>query len=176
MAEGLARAGASVVVASRNQSRCEREAEAIAEATGRDVLAAACHMGDWDAIPAFVDRVYDRFGQVDDLVNNAGIQPAMPSVVELTNELFDKIFAVNLKGPVRLAGLVAPGMRDGGGRQHHQRVDDRRLLGRPRSWRLHVGESRLAQLHQGDGEGMGFLGNQGQCTVPRAVQLRADEG
>jgi NAD(P)-dependent dehydrogenase (short-subunit alcohol dehydrogenase family) len=115
MAEGLAHAGASVVVASRDQARCEREAAAIAEATGQDVLGAACHMGDWDAIPSFVDRVYERFGQVDVLVNNAGIQPAMPTVVELTNELFDKMFAVNLKGPVRLAGLVAPRMRESGG-------------------------------------------------------------
>ena len=115
MAEGLAEAGASVVVASRDQGRCDEAAAAIAAATGRETLGAACHMGDWDAVPAFLDRVYDRFGRVDVVINNAGIQPAMPMVVDLTSEYLDKLFAVNLKGPVRLAGLVAPRMRDGGG-------------------------------------------------------------
>jgi gluconate 5-dehydrogenase len=116
IAEGLAQAGASVVVASRKQDHCEEVATEIKESTGRETFAAACHMGDWDAIEDFTQRVYERFGRVDVLVNNAGINPAgYMTVVDMTSEYLDKLFQVNLKGPVRLAGLVAPRMREQGG-------------------------------------------------------------
>src|ERR671938_46151 len=76
MASGLAHAGASVVVSSRKQDLCEQVAAEIAEETGRDTLGLVCHVGDWDAIPAFVDAVVARFGKIDVLVNNAGITPS----------------------------------------------------------------------------------------------------
>jgi NAD(P)-dependent dehydrogenase (short-subunit alcohol dehydrogenase family) len=115
MAEGLARAGASVVVSSRKGDACEQVAAEIAGATGRDVAGLACHVGDWDAIPAFVDAVMARFGRVDVLVNNAGIHPGPMTVIDMTSAYLDKLFAVNLKGPVRLAGLIAPRMAETGG-------------------------------------------------------------
>jgi len=116
MALGLAEAGASVVVSSRKQDACEQVAKEIAAATGRPTLGAACHVGDWDAIAGFVERVYGHFGRVDILINNAGIHPGPMTVIDMTSEFLDKLFAVNLKGPVRMAGLVAPGMgRQGGG-------------------------------------------------------------
>lgn len=115
VAEGLAQAGASVVVSSRKQDLCETVAEAIAEGTGRETLGLACHVGDWDAIPSFVEQVYVRFGQVDVLVNNAGINPAPTPVVDVTLEYWRKLQSVNLEGPLRLSALVAPRMRDQGG-------------------------------------------------------------
>ncbi|HEY2300353.1 MAG TPA: glucose 1-dehydrogenase [Acidimicrobiales bacterium] len=116
MAYGLAQAGASVVVSSRKQDACDRVAEELAEATGRPTLAAACHVGDWDGIGTFVEHVYGHFGQVDVLVNNAGIHPGPMTVINMTSEFLDKLFSVNVKGPVRMAGLVAPRMgRQGGG-------------------------------------------------------------
>ena len=56
----------------------------------------------------------DRFGRIDVVVNNAGINPALTSVIDLSSAYLDKLFAVNLKGPVRLAGLAAPIMAEGG--------------------------------------------------------------
>jgi NAD(P)-dependent dehydrogenase (short-subunit alcohol dehydrogenase family) len=110
IAEGMAGAGASVVVVSRDQDGCTRAAGEIADATGREVLGMACHMGDWDALPGLVEQVRVRFGRIDILVNNAGIHPGPMSVIDMTSGYLDKLFAVNLKGPVRLAGLVAPVM------------------------------------------------------------------
>jgi NAD(P)-dependent dehydrogenase (short-subunit alcohol dehydrogenase family) len=115
MAEGLAGAGAAVVVSSRKQDLCETVAKEIASATGADVLPLSCHVGEWDAIPAFIDGVRDRFGRIDVLVNNAGISPARMSVADMTLEYWRKVFSVNLEGPLRMAQQVAPVMRDGGG-------------------------------------------------------------
>jgi NAD(P)-dependent dehydrogenase (short-subunit alcohol dehydrogenase family) len=115
MVEGLARAGASVVVSSRKQDLCDEVAAEVSEATGAEVLGLACHVGEWDAIPGFVEKVVARFGRVDVLVNNAGINPAHMTPTEMTLEFWRKMFSVNLEGPLRMSQCVAPVMRDGGG-------------------------------------------------------------
>jgi len=115
MAEGLAEAGASVVVSSRKQELCDEVAAEITAATGADVLPLACHVGDWDAIPSFVATVHERFGRIDALVNNAGISPARITVADMTLEFWRKVFSVNLEGPLRMSQCVAPIMRDQGG-------------------------------------------------------------
>jgi NAD(P)-dependent dehydrogenase (short-subunit alcohol dehydrogenase family) len=115
MALGLAEAGAAVIVSSRKQELCDQVAGDIASATGSDTLGLACHVGEWDAIPAFVAAVQDRFGRIDVLVNNAGISPASVNVSGMTLELWRKVFSVNLEGPLRMSQCVVPIMRDGGG-------------------------------------------------------------
>ncbi len=72
-------------------------------------------MGEWDAIPAFVDTVHARLGRIDALVNNAGINPARISPTDMTLDYWRKVFAVNLEGPLRASQCVAPIMRDQGG-------------------------------------------------------------
>ncbi len=116
IATGYAMAGADVVITGRRQPGCdEAAAELNAELAGQSVRGIACHMGEWDQIGALVDRVYDELGRIDVLVNNAGINPALVTVAECTEAYFDKLYAVNLKGPIRLAGLVAPRMGEAGG-------------------------------------------------------------
>ena len=62
-----------------------------------------------------VEAVYDHFGRVEVLVNNAGLSPLFPSMVEMSEALYDKVFDVNLKGPFRLAALVGARMVAGDG-------------------------------------------------------------
>ena len=113
MALGFAEAGADVVVASRKVEACEEVAASI-RAMGRRALAVGCHVGDWDQCAALVDATVAEFGRVDVLVNNAGIAPVPPSLLDVTSELFDKTVAVNLRGPLRLTALAAEHMGPGG--------------------------------------------------------------
>ena len=114
MAVAFARSGADVAVTSRKIEACEEVAAEI-EALGRQALAVASHVGHWDELDGLVDAVYDRFGRLDVLVNNAGMSPLYPSLEEVSEDLFDKVIAVNLKGPFRLSALVGSRMAAGDG-------------------------------------------------------------
>ena len=115
MVDGFARAGADIVVASRKASACDEVAAAVAASYGVATLGHAAHVGRWDDLSTLVDAAYDRFGRVDVLVNNAGMSPLYESVTDLSEELFDKVIGVNLKGPFRLAALVGTRMAAGYG-------------------------------------------------------------
>ncbi|HEX4109893.1 MAG TPA: glucose 1-dehydrogenase [Solirubrobacteraceae bacterium] len=116
IAFAYARAGATVVVASRKQDACVATAAEISQASGREALGLACHVGRWAECDALADAVRERYGRIDILVNNAGLSPLYPSLAEVTEELFDKVLAVNLKGAFRLSSLIGTRMvADGGG-------------------------------------------------------------
>jgi NAD(P)-dependent dehydrogenase (short-subunit alcohol dehydrogenase family) len=110
----FARRGAKVVVASRKIDECEKVAEAV-RALGAEAMALTCHVGQWGSLEGVVDQVIRNFGRIDVLVNNAGMAPLAPSLLETSEALFDKIIDVNLKGPTRLTALVGTKMGDTGG-------------------------------------------------------------
>jgi NAD(P)-dependent dehydrogenase (short-subunit alcohol dehydrogenase family) len=116
MVLGFARAGADVVITSRKLDACAALADEVESTTGRRALPYACHVGEWDQLDGLVDAAYEHFGHVDVLVNNAGMSPLYDDVATVTEELYDKVFAVNIKGPFRLTALVGTRMaRDRGG-------------------------------------------------------------
>lgn len=115
MTLGFAAAGADVVIASRDGAACEAFAAEVTEATGRRALGIGAHVGRWSELDGLVDRVYQEFGHVDVLVNNAGMSPLYGDITEVSEELFDKVIGVNLKGPFRLTALVGTRMAAGNG-------------------------------------------------------------
>jgi NAD(P)-dependent dehydrogenase (short-subunit alcohol dehydrogenase family) len=113
--QGFAEAGADVVIASRKLDRCEQAAAEVEQATGRRALPVAFHAGTWADADALVDAVYGHFGRCDVLVNNAGMSPLYPDLPSVTEELYDKVHAVNARGPFRLSALVGTRMAAGDG-------------------------------------------------------------
>jgi len=115
MAFGAAQCGADVVIASRNLESCVVTAEEISASTGRTAFPYQVHIGRWDQLDGLVDAVYDRFGKVDVLVNNAGMSPLYDSLTSVSEKLFDAVLNLNLKGPFRLSALIGERMVAAGG-------------------------------------------------------------
>ncbi len=109
MVLAFAERGADVVIASRKLDACEAVAREV-EALGRRAMAIGYHAGKWADANRLYEEVYDEFGRCDVLVNNAGMSPLYPSVDAISEELFDKVVGVNLKGPFRLSALVGTRM------------------------------------------------------------------
>jgi 3-oxoacyl-[acyl-carrier protein] reductase len=117
-AELLAEEGAQVAVHyARNQGAAE---DVVASLPGDGHFAVAVDLGDPDAVKALADAVFDRFGRLDVLVNNAGVfESHAPTDVsfEAWKEAWDRTLAVNLLGPAHLSFLVGRRMvEQGGGR------------------------------------------------------------
>lgn len=101
--------GADVIIASRKIDNC-RAVAAEVELLGRRALPFAYHAASWPDADALTEAAYGEFGRVDVLVNNAGMSPLYPSLAEVTEELFDKVIGVNLKGPFRLSANIGSRM------------------------------------------------------------------
>ena len=96
---------------------CDLDEAGAAESAGPKGLAAAVDVVDADAVDAFVAAAIERFGRVDVLVNNAGITGNQQSTVLHTTPIdqWDRVIAVNVRGPYLLARAVLPRMIEQGG-------------------------------------------------------------
>ena len=115
VAEGLAAAGAEVVIASRKLEACQQAAKEVTASTGRRALPVSCHVGRWEECDLLVETVYREFGRCDVLVNNAGMSPRYDTLSAVSQELYDKVHAVNARGPFRLSALFGSRMAAGDG-------------------------------------------------------------
>lgn len=115
IAHGLAGLGAAVAVVDLDAPDTDlvrTETEALQAAGGRAVYVRA-DVADADAVTAAVTRVTDALGPVDVLVNNAGIFTEA-SVATMTVADWDRVLAVNLRGPFLFTRAVLPSMLDRG--------------------------------------------------------------
>jgi NAD(P)-dependent dehydrogenase (short-subunit alcohol dehydrogenase family) len=107
----LAKEGARVAVADVADGK-----DVVAEITricGDDTAASfTCDVSDEKAVQALVARTMDRFGQIDILVNNAALYAALkPSNFnEWDTEVWDRVMAINVRGPYLMVRHVAPHM------------------------------------------------------------------
>jgi len=114
MALAFAERGASVAIASRKIDACRALADAIIARGGR-AIAIACHVGKWGDVERAAEETFAAFGAIDVLINNAGMSPLADSSAATSEELYDKVMAVNCKGPFRLSALVGARMAAGAG-------------------------------------------------------------
>ena len=111
---GFAEAGYDVVVNYHSSEGPAREVEALLIDQGREVLLAQGDVSHPDAVARITDSVRQRFGRLDVLVNNAA--SFLPtSLLDIDSEEWDRVMAVNLKGPHLMVRELAPLLREAEG-------------------------------------------------------------
>lgn len=108
IALSLAKSGADVVVSDIDLSECQKVVGEI-ESTGRKGLAVKCDVTQKSEVEEMVAQTVKEFGKVDILVNNAGVVGFKP-FLELTEEEWDRVIDINLKGQFLCAQAVAKEM------------------------------------------------------------------
>lgn len=112
--DALAREGVHIAaVYAQSREQAEGVARELASRYRINAAAFGCDIADGAAVDALMSRVMERFGRIDILVNDAAYNKSVPfaDLDNLTLELWDKILAVNLTGPLRLIKAVAPLMK-----------------------------------------------------------------
>jgi NAD(P)-dependent dehydrogenase (short-subunit alcohol dehydrogenase family) len=97
IADGLAEAGASLVICGRQFQKCEEACKEIQERTGTRALAHRCDITSKDEIKTLVNTVLDECKRIDILVNNAGVTSNY-HVLDLSEAEWDRVMNINLKG------------------------------------------------------------------------------
>jgi NAD(P)-dependent dehydrogenase (short-subunit alcohol dehydrogenase family) len=110
-AQGLAEAGADLVLGARRVDRLADTAELV-EAAGRRALTVATDVADPDSCSNLVALAMEEFGRVDVLVNNAGIGTAAPATREAPDD-FRRVIDVNLNGCYWMAQACGRVMQPG---------------------------------------------------------------
>ena len=104
----LAGAGAKVFILDYNLEIAEKTAEEFRQ-NGWDCIALKCDVSDVPNTRALVQKIIEEVGKIDILVNNAGIVQNKP-VLELTEEDWDRVLSVNLRGPFFLTQVIFDNM------------------------------------------------------------------
>ena len=109
--QALAAEGARVMIADIADGR-ELAAEIAAKHGANSVISAIADVSDEGAVKALVGETMARFGKIDVLVNNAALYAPLQETkcTEIEAELWDKVMAVNLRGPFLMVKHVAPHM------------------------------------------------------------------
>lgn len=115
IAERLGGMGASVTVNFRKNEKEAEEAVAAIVSAGGKAEAVQGNVAVTEDVKRLFDRTEERFGRVDILVNNAGIAMEKTTpVADITDEQFDRLFAVNTRGTFLALREAARRMADGG--------------------------------------------------------------
>ena len=113
MAEGMAAAGAQVVLVGRDAAKAEKRLSAITTAGGLAWFE-TCEVSSRDELTALADRIVSRTGKIDVLVNGAGINSPTP-FLEISDEEMDRIIGINFKSLMMACQIFGARMLQGGG-------------------------------------------------------------
>jgi 3-oxoacyl-[acyl-carrier protein] reductase len=111
IAETYAREGARVTIADLNLDA----AQEIARGIGNNAIAVRCDVTRKAEIAAAVKETIAAFGGFDILVNNAGATHTNKPMMEISEDEYDRVFAVNVKGLFQFCQAVVPHFRERGG-------------------------------------------------------------
>ena len=114
IARALAACGAQVALCGRKAESLERAAAEI-QAQGGKAIAIAAHVGRADDVGRLVAKSVEAFGRLDVVVNNAAVNPTFGPLTDGEEAAFDKVLAVNLKGPWLVCKAAHPHLKVRGG-------------------------------------------------------------
>lgn len=114
IARRLSQDGAMVVINYRSDKEGASEVADEVMDTGGEAITVQADVSETDDITNLFDTTVDRFGQVDIVVANAGIQPPASPISEVTEEEFDRVFGVNTRGIFLVLQEAANHLEDGG--------------------------------------------------------------
>jgi len=112
-AKKLAACGATCILVSRKIESLEDAAREITDA-GDKAEAMACHTGYPEQIEALYEKIMEKYGRLDILVNNAATNPHFGEMVTADAGIWDKTLDVNIKGPFFMIKAAVPLMKEGG--------------------------------------------------------------
>ncbi|MBT3671052.1 MAG: 3-ketoacyl-ACP reductase [Chloroflexi bacterium] len=108
IALSLAEAGWRIVINYRSNDAAANETREEVEKLGGKGFVLQADMGEIDSFSKITDATLSEFGQIDLLVNNAGVGPrARVDMLEVGTESYDEVMGINLRGPFFLTQLVA---------------------------------------------------------------------
>ena len=113
LALACAREGARVVINARSEKSIRPVAEEV-ESAGAEVLALAADVSKSSDVEGMVEAAVERFGEIDVLVNNAGLLGPRVAIAEYPEEEWRRVIDANLTGPFLVARAVIPHMPEGG--------------------------------------------------------------
>jgi NAD(P)-dependent dehydrogenase (short-subunit alcohol dehydrogenase family) len=96
-AQAFAADGAAVVLADVNEAAVHKAAEQLI-AAGHKAIAARCDVADDAQVKAMVEETVSTFGRLDAAYNNAGVQSPVAETADASDEDFDRVIAINLRG------------------------------------------------------------------------------
>ena len=116
IAEGLAEAGAHVVICARSFDKCVEACAEIGE-KGVKTLPVRCDITQKGEVESLVQKTVQAMGRINILVNNAGVGGSEKPILKMSDEDWDHALSVDLKGAFLLARAVVPEMsKEGGGK------------------------------------------------------------
>ena len=131
IAKGFARAGADLVLVSRNLSALKGVAKEI-EGLGRKALSVSADIGNPEEIQKVIEATLKVFPRIDILLNNAGISPILKKAEEMNLKEWEEIVRVNLTGTFLFCQAVGKVMIQQGGGKIINMVSVGAVVGFPR--------------------------------------------
>ena len=109
IAELFSKQGATVVITAKDQDRLQMAAKEL------DVLAVSADVRREDQVQNVLNKIIEKFGRLDVLVNNAGIFPKVKPLDEITEDEWNEVIDINLNGPFRFTKASIPQLQKNGG-------------------------------------------------------------